>query len=437
MPLLAEIKTSCSTPLVSGDGGTCKDRVAFSPHYSFALFNTKTSNVLVRFFKWFAKPWKAVTLNVPTATGAQKVAISVTSLAKRLGLTPKEVKRAHKNEKLLPLIEERLTLSQPTQQFLRSIDGFLKARTDVYKKEAKKEQKTIRMKKGINHFPATMAFTPSGQIFIHIPSDKQGAGSTKAKKMALLIEPNGMMREVARVGGISEMHQQEFTNEREILESLQGDRDQIKFFGHSEGMKKRGVKKETFYLENFPTGSLYDYLKSPDARGLSVQQRYQIGRQLIRSLYGLHQRDIAHCDIKPGNAFYHPETGKAVLADFDVSLRTPKGKNQLVGTPFYLSPEKKKAYDSRARDWDGEQEFKADIWALGLVLHELFLGEDLIGERGPLAEADLDANRSLLPQRQNSPIGALIRDMLQFRPEKRPNIEQVLKRWNKAEKSLT
>lgn len=102
----------------------------------------------------------------------------------------------------------------------------------------------------------------------------------------------------------------------------------------------------------------------------------QIGRDIALALATAHAANIVHRDLKPANVFLHQETpSHAVVVkvlDFGVAkdlgkadalATTPGG---LLGSPGYMSPEQAHA----RHDVDG----RADIWALGVVLFEMLVG---------------------------------------------------------------
>lgn len=71
--------------------------------------------------------------------------------------------------------------------------------------------------------------------------------------------------------------------------------------------------------------------------------------------------DIVHCDVSPSN-FFVSRTGELVLGDFGVARSLIEvGPDQVMGKPFYLSPEAV----------DGRLEASADLWAVGVTLYEL------------------------------------------------------------------
>jgi len=100
--------------------------------------------------------------------------------------------------------------------------------------------------------------------------------------------------------------------------------------------------------------------------------------QACEALAEAHATDIVHRDLKPENLFLSEEAdGSLVLKvlDFGISKKGPAKKNgraltnpwEVVGTPSYMAPEQIRGTDVV----DG----RADIWALGIILHELCTGQ--------------------------------------------------------------
>jgi serine/threonine protein kinase len=85
--------------------------------------------------------------------------------------------------------------------------------------------------------------------------------------------------------------------------------------------------------------------------------------QLLTAVEYLHLHRLAHRDIKLENVMLDG-AGRCRLCDFGISVRVPPGTDQIPsemkGTPAYLAPEmlSTPTYDP----------FKADIWALGVLL---------------------------------------------------------------------
>jgi serine/threonine-protein kinase len=91
-----------------------------------------------------------------------------------------------------------------------------------------------------------------------------------------------------------------------------------------------------------------------------------IARQLCAGLAAAHAKGVLHRDLKPANIMLDGR-GQAIITDFGLAAFADQaqGAEARSGTPAYMSPEQLSGR--------GVSE-KSDIYALGLVLYELFTG---------------------------------------------------------------
>jgi serine/threonine-protein kinase len=88
----------------------------------------------------------------------------------------------------------------------------------------------------------------------------------------------------------------------------------------------------------------------------------EIARQICSGLAAAHERGVVHRDLKPANVMID-DAGKVRITDF--GLAGLAGESLRAGTPAYMAPEQ----------IAGEQVTpQSDIYALGLVLYEVFTG---------------------------------------------------------------
>jgi serine/threonine-protein kinase len=106
----------------------------------------------------------------------------------------------------------------------------------------------------------------------------------------------------------------------------------------------------------------------------------RLARQLLSGLAAAHELEIVHRDIKPENVLLDP-LGNLKLMDFGLARpveRMEPGQTQagwVVGTPHYLAPEQIEGREATQR---------ADVYASGVVLFEVFTGKLPFGGDNPM-----------------------------------------------------
>ncbi len=126
---------------------------------------------------------------------------------------------------------------------------------------------------------------------------------------------------------------------------------------------------EPYMVMEYHDGKALDDILA-DCPTMDLAAAIRIFAQVCDALTGVHESNIVHRDIKPGNILI-AENGMVKLVDFGIAkILNGKALNltmsgEVVGTPKYMSPEQcmGKPLDARS-----------DIYALGCVMHEFFTG---------------------------------------------------------------
>mmetsp|Transcript_5435 Transcript_5435/g.11803 ORF Transcript_5435/g.11803 Transcript_5435/m.11803 type:complete len:939 (+) Transcript_5435:101-2917(+) len=95
--------------------------------------------------------------------------------------------------------------------------------------------------------------------------------------------------------------------------------------------------------------------------------------ELLSALEHCHSHGIIHRDIKPENVLLSECGGHVVLIDFGTAkdlIFTDLNGPEFVGTPDFMSPQAVKEFEKGGEGCD----FTADLWALGVVLYQMYAG---------------------------------------------------------------
>jgi serine/threonine protein kinase len=151
---------------------------------------------------------------------------------------------------------------------------------------------------------------------------------------------------------------------------------------------------------------------SAEKRDFSITEVSDIAHQLIDALRYAH-RYIVHRDIKPENIWL-AEDGTVKLMDFGIARAYSSSQltqtGMTLGTAYYMAPEQRIA--AKEVDW------RADQYALGVVLYEMLTGTIPMG-----AVKSLDKARRDLPPRYAS---ALMRAMSPKPEDRWPSLNDLL-----------
>jgi len=128
-------------------------------------------------------------------------------------------------------------------------------------------------------------------------------------------------------------------------------------------------KHDNYYfieMQFLEGGSAADLLKGP----ISVDRVVEIIRGSAQGLAAAHKKKLVHRDIKPENILLTQE-GVAKVSDFGLAKAVDvdsglTASGQVLGTPYYMSPEQ-----SRGETLD----HRSDIYSLGVTFYHMLTGE--------------------------------------------------------------
>lgn len=149
----------------------------------------------------------------------------------------------------------------------------------------------------------------------------------------------------------------------------------------------------------------------------------QIARQICAGLAAAHDRGALHCDLKPANIMIDGR-GRARITDFGLGalLKHAAVDAPCAGTPRYMAPEQLAGHPPT---------IQSDIYALGLLLYEIFTGKSAfpaatLGELRKLKDAQTYPRPSDLVTRLDPAMDQLIADCLAKESSRRPASAQAV-----------
>lgn len=218
----------------------------------------------------------------------------------------------------------------------------------------------------------------------------------------------------------------------------------------------RRFRAEALYAANLchpNIATVYDYGEEDDLAYLVmelvpgeplsalVQREAPLDPARVRSIMGqaalalgaAHEAGVVHRDVKPANIIVGPD-GTVKLTDFGIA-RALDGSGQtltgeVLGTPHYLSPEQALGEPATGA---------SDLYALGVVAHEMLTGRRPFDKNTPVATALAQVNDPPPPLPEHVPAGlrALVEQCLAKAPQARPqNARELGERLGLPEASL-
>lgn len=174
-------------------------------------------------------------------------------------------------------------------------------------------------------------------------------------------------------------------------------------------------KEMPFYVMTYYPGTLRSLMKA----GLAHDEIPALFENILEGMREAHTKVNCHRDLKPENILYDSTAKRALVADFGIAhfseeylwTMVKTKHNAHMGNFQYAAPEQ--------RERGARVDRRADIYALGLVLNEMFTRRLALSSGHPTIAG-------VAPQ--YGYLDSLVQDMLQHDPDKRPaDIAAVIK----------
>jgi hypothetical protein len=151
-------------------------------------------------------------------------------------------------------------------------------------------------------------------------------------------------------------------------------------------------------MEYFPGGDLRGLMR----RGCAPEAAVAALVQVAGGLAAVHKTGVVHRDLKPDNIMIRAD-GSLAIADFGIAKRVgdvhgPTRHGDVMGTPYYLSPEQALGLQA---------DHRADIYSLGVMFFEM------LTRKRPYTA---DTAMGLLHQHAHSPVPMLEGALLRYQP---------------------
>ena len=130
------------------------------------------------------------------------------------------------------------------------------------------------------------------------------------------------------------------------------------------------LHEEVWIVTEYLPTDLYGLNVSQDVL-MDISMIAMITSDLVDALAFMHSKRVIHMDIKPSNVLLS-KSGKVKLCDFGFATEVDESGSVCTEVPkgsrYYVAPEVLFGTHSTRID------FLADVWSLGVVVHELFAG---------------------------------------------------------------
>lgn len=169
------------------------------------------------------------------------------------------------------------------------------------------------------------------------------------------------------------------------------------------------------YIEGVDLGVILAGYRA-DREFMDPTDARRIIRETCMALDYAHHQGVVHRDVKPANILLDRE-GRAFLSDFGLALITEIGtRGEIFGSAYYIAPEQAVSSAKAVP--------QSDLYAIGVILYEMFTGDVPFKAATPLDIALLHISEPPVPPRQLRPdihpeLEAVILKALAKKPEER------------------
>ncbi len=151
-------------------------------------------------------------------------------------------------------------------------------------------------------------------------------------------------------------------------------------------------------MEYLPGGDLRRQIEN----GVLERDAVEYTRQISSAIADLHSVGILHRDLKPGNIMLRDD-GSIALIDFGLAKRTAceqdiTGGGEIIGTPYYMSPEQGRGHAVDER---------SDVYSLGIMFYEMLTGERPYGGANAMG---------IIFKHREAPVPVLSQKLGQYQP---------------------
>lgn len=259
-----------------------------------------------------------------------------------------------------------------------------------------------------------------GNDFINLTDEPDPLSSTddQLQKFGLVVPGYKLLKEIGRGGMSVVLLAKPLEEDNEVVLKImftQGHEDPLALkrfmqeytliscldHPHIVAIHERAFASDFAYIamENFHGGDLAKKLVT----GIDLETAIEYIRQMCMGLVAVHDINIVHRDIKPGNILFRTD-GTLAITDFGAAKNLTGDveditiNNHIVGTPYYMSPEQAASMPL---------DHRSDLYSLGIMIYQM-----LTNERPYTAKSIAQ----LISMHLHAPIPKLPGDLAKYQP---------------------